>query len=61
MSDDTSTACSVRVVPGEVIGKACSNCGHTNVVHPGVHNPHLTACVICRMNSTIVTVMRRKA
>lgn len=32
---------------GERIGAACGKCGHTNVVHPGTHNPQLTVCLVC--------------
>jgi uncharacterized OB-fold protein len=41
-------ACTKQPEDGEVIGKACSDCGHTNLVHPHrVYNHTLTACVLC--------------
>lgn len=37
----------------DTIGTACSNCGHTNVVHPGHHNPSLSECAICLLLAAI--------
>lgn len=31
------------------IGEACPDCGHTNVLHPGPHNPSLDECLVCRL------------
>lgn len=44
-----STVCTKSDWEGEVVGAACPDCGHTNAVHPGVHNPVLDACVLCRL------------
>lgn len=45
-------ACTWRVSltdqPDEV-GFPCKNCGHTMLVHGGVHNQSLMGCVICEM------------
>lgn len=34
--------------PGDPIGAACSNCGHTNLVHRNVGND-LDECALCRL------------
>lgn len=41
--------CRERTNAGEILGEPCRLCGHTNVVHPGVINPALTECVLCRL------------
>lgn len=41
--------CTNRTSAGDWIGAVCEHCGHTNVVHPGPHNPTLIACVICEL------------
>lgn len=33
----------------ERVGLACSDCGHTNIVHPHVQNPSVRACVLCEL------------
>lgn len=42
-----SDPCTTQVLGGQTIGDPCVDCGHTNVVHPGRHNPVLDSCVIC--------------
>jgi hypothetical protein len=42
-------ACTRRTEVGDRIGSPCPTCGHTNVLHPGPHNPALTMCVICEL------------
>lgn len=29
------------------IAEPCATCGHTMLLHPGFHNPALSACVLC--------------
>lgn len=41
--------CTRPTTAGEMIGDPCTDCGHTNVVHPGRLNPALTACVLCEL------------
>ena len=41
--------CTRQTIVGDVIGSACPDCGHTNVVHPGAHNPAIESCVLCRL------------
>lgn len=36
---------------GEMIGAACPDCGHTNLVHSGKHNPALNACALCELQA----------
>jgi hypothetical protein len=41
--------CTIGTSSDEPIGIPCTSCGHTNLVHPGSHNPGLTACALCTM------------
>lgn len=45
--------CRAGVSPGQMIGVPCPNCGHTDLVHPGVHNPAISACLVCLLEETI--------
>lgn len=45
----TEVICTNTAWAGTMAGKACHICGHTNLVHPGTHNPALTSCVICQL------------
>lgn len=49
MSFTSPPACVRRYMLGAVTGAPCRDCGHTNLVHGGGHNPDLTACVICQL------------
>lgn len=44
--------CTKSDFTGEVIGNACPDCGHTNVLHPGRHNPALNECLVCVLIET---------
>lgn len=46
-------ACTTPTPAGEVLGKPCPDCGHTNLAHPGASNPSLSVCVICEMLSLL--------
>lgn len=39
--------CTRRTQAGELVLDPCTDCGHTNLVHPGRHNPALSLCAIC--------------
>lgn len=39
--------CHASTSTADVIGAPCRECGHTNLAHPGNHNPTLDACAIC--------------
>lgn len=41
--------CQKVPIAGSIIGAPCFDCGHTNMVHPGSHNPAITVCVLCEM------------
>lgn len=41
--------CRRPVAAGDLIGTPCPDCGHTNLIHPGTHNPALECCVICEL------------
>jgi hypothetical protein len=41
--------CQARGFTGAQLGAPCPDCGHNNLVHPGIHNPALMACVICEL------------
>lgn len=43
----TSEPCTRPVGRESTIGGSCPICGHTNLVHPGDHNPDLSECAIC--------------
>lgn len=38
---------------GQIVATPCPDCGHTNVLHPGVHNPKLDECLVCRLEATL--------
>lgn len=40
--------CTWSASPGDIIGRACSNCGHTNLVHGNIQN-QLDECALCRL------------
>ena len=48
-------ACTTAPTPGDIIGEPCEDCGHTNVVHPGRHNPSLDACALCRLERSVAS------
>lgn len=37
-------------------GYPCTNCGHTDLVHPGSHNPAIAECLLCALEDTIAQV-----
>lgn len=39
--------CTKAAMVGDRVGEACKECGHTNLVHHGPHNPALIECVLC--------------
>lgn len=45
----TSKICHRRVAGSDPIGQTCRECGHTDLVHGGVPNPELTACIVCEL------------
>lgn len=45
--------CRAGTFPGQMIGLPCSNCGHTDLVHPGNHNPAIAECLLCLLEETI--------
>lgn len=45
--------CRAGVWPGQMIGVPCANCGHTDLVHPGGHNPAVAECLLCALEDTI--------
>jgi hypothetical protein len=52
VTDLPEEPCTWRLAPHELISatyEPCANCGHTMLVHGGVHNSALTECVICMM------------
>lgn len=51
MRPTMSEPCTKPMLPGQMFGEPCEDCGHTNLVHPGRHNPALTECVLCRLAS----------
>jgi hypothetical protein len=53
--------CTQRTSAGDPIGQPCWRCQHTNVVHPGPHNPTLSACVICELIASRVTATYTRA
>lgn len=42
-----NTPCTRTFNAGQVLGRACPDCRHTNLVHPGGHNPDIRQCVLC--------------
>lgn len=52
-------ACGRRSRPGDVIGAACPDCGHTNLLHPGPSNPALSACIVCELAALVAPASRR--
>lgn len=46
-------ACRMRVIAGQLIDVACPNCGHTQHLHPGPHNPALRACLLCELSDLL--------
>lgn len=44
-----------------VPGQACDDCGHTNLVHPGDHNPALRECLLCQLAATVQASEQRQA
>lgn len=53
--------CTTPATAGERIGKPCDDCGHTNLVHPGTHNPALDACLLCQLSDHEATLRVRAA
>jgi len=41
--------CRMAIGPQDTVGAPCGNCGHCNLAHPGVANPALTECPVCRL------------
>jgi hypothetical protein len=39
--------CTKALGPGEVMYVACDECGHAMVLHRGLLNPSLKACLVC--------------
>lgn len=39
--------CTKAMPIGSPIGKACTECEHALILHPGLANPSVKACVIC--------------
>lgn len=48
-----SGVCGLWTSASSFPGQACEGCGHTNLVHPGNHNPSLTKCAICLVLATV--------
>lgn len=42
-------ACTRQPPAGTNMSAACEECGHTVMLHPGLHNPSLEACLVCEM------------
>lgn len=52
MDEELDEACTWRVSLTDLVaevGFPCKNCGHTMLVHGGVHNSSLMTCQICEM------------
>lgn len=45
--------CRSGISAGMMIGIPCPNCGHTDLVHPGGHNPAISSCLLCLLEDTI--------
>lgn len=43
-------------VPFSFLFRGCPDCGHAKLVHPGLHNPAVESCVLCRMEGMLGTV-----
>ena len=52
--------CNRHSAGGEIIGTACEDCGHTNVVHPNLGNPSLKACAICEIIALVSDARKGK-
>jgi DNA-directed RNA polymerase subunit RPC12/RpoP len=45
--------CTSSISPGAMIGVACPSCGHSDLVHPGIHNPTVDACLLCMLQVAV--------
>lgn len=45
--------CSSGIPAGAMIGTPCPSCGHSDLVHPGGHNPAIEACLLCMLQIAI--------
>lgn len=45
--------CRSGIPANSMIGVPCPNCGHTDLVHPGGHNPAVGECLLCVLEDTI--------
>jgi hypothetical protein len=45
--------CRSGIPAGSMIGVPCPNCGHTDLAHPGGHNPAIGECLLCRLEAMI--------
>jgi hypothetical protein len=36
-----------------MIGNDCPKCGHSSLLHGGVHNPEVESCLACRLEAVL--------
>jgi hypothetical protein len=48
----TAKLCRI-LAPRQDLVAGCSQCGHTNLLHPGAHNPDLNECLICLLKEML--------